>query len=137
MQARTDPSWLTCGLISGGLLMRATCLWSAKKMLGWFSQPLNGFGDWVEVSFVIVHTAPTLVKPKLVASPGQRPRIAVLAGLGIYAACVVLQICLGRPVETRVVALFAIGIPLLVALAAWWSWQPEVAAKQSATQGAA
>lgn len=100
---------------------------------GWFGEPLKGFGGWMEVSFVIVLAAQVLLKPKLVASPGQRQRIAALAPLSIYAACMVFQMCLGHPVETRVVALFAMGIPLLVALAAWWSWQPEVAAQQSAT----
>lgn len=96
---------------------------------GWFGETLKGFAGWMEVSFVIVLAAQVLVKPKLVASRGQHQRLAVLAPLGIYAACMVFQMCLGHPVETRVVAFFAMGIPLLVALAAWWSWQPEVAAQ--------
>lgn len=100
---------------------------------GWFGETLKGFGGWMEVSFVIVLAAQVLVKPKLVASKSQRQRIAVLAPLGIYAACMVFQMYLGHPNETRVVAFFAMGIPLLVALAAWWSWQPKVPTQQPPT----
>ena len=99
---------------------------------GWFGETLKGFSGWMEVSFVIVLAAQILVKPRLVTSRGQRQRIAVLLPIGIYAACMVFQMCLGNPVETRVVAFFAMGIPLLAALVAWWSWQPGLAAQQSA-----
>ena len=108
--------------------------WTVQRTHGgWFGETLKGFDGWMEVSFVIVLAAQTVVKPKLVACWGQRQRIAVLAPLGIYAACMVFQMCLGHPVETRVVALFAMGIPLLVALAAWWSWWPEVLSRPQVT----
>ena len=100
---------------------------------GWFGETLKGFSGWMEVSFVIVLTAQVVVKPKLVAFGGQRQRIAVLAPIGIYGACMVFQMCLGHPVETRVVAFFAMGIPLLVALAAWCSWRPAPAVRRPAT----
>ena len=34
----------------------------------------------------------------------------------------VFQMLFGHPIETRAVAFFAMGLPTLVALAAWWQW---------------
>ncbi|MFM6992190.1 MAG: oxygenase MpaB family protein [Rhodoferax sp.] len=37
----------------------------------------------------------------------------------------VFQMLKGHPVETRTIALFAMGIPLLIGLAGWWRWDPD------------
>ncbi len=34
-----------------------------------------------------------------------------------------IQLLFGHPIETRAVAFFAMGLPVVVALAAWWQWQ--------------
>jgi hypothetical protein len=82
----------------------------------------------------------------------QRPRAALavarrhtLAPLVIYGGNMVFQIALGHPVETRTIALFAMGIPLLAALCGWRRWQaageqvtaPEAAAGEAAAWQAA
>ena len=43
--------------------------------------------------------------------------------LSIYAAGMVFQMILGNPVEIRTIAAFAMGIPLLCALAGFQRWR--------------
>ena len=49
--------------------------------------------------------------------------MAALMPIAIYAAGLGFQLLFGHPIETRAVAFFAMGLPVVVALAAWWQWQ--------------
>ena len=89
---------------------------------GWFGETLQGFAGWMVVSFSIVLLFQTLFAPRPSAGTGPRARRAALAPIAIYAAGMVFQMLFGHPIETRAVAFFAMGLPTLVALAAWWQW---------------
>ena len=89
---------------------------------GWFGETLQGFAGWMVVSFAIVLLFQTLFAPRPSAGTGPRPGVAALAPIAIYAAGMVFQMLFGHPIETRAVAFFAMGLPALVALAAWWQW---------------
>lgn len=94
---------------------------------GWFGETLIGFAGWMTVAFVIV----VLFRLAVRAQP-PRPALPALGRhtsvpLVIYGGSMLFQACLGTPVETRVIALFAMGIPLLAALCGWARWRAPVA----------
>ena len=100
----------------------------AKTDGAWFGETVQGFVGWVFVAFVIVLTF------RLTARP-QAPRPAApflprhaLVPLALYGAGIVFQMVMGNPVEIRTIAPFAMGIPLLCALAGWQRWSKETAA---------
>jgi hypothetical protein len=88
----------------------------------WFTETLQGFVGWFVVSFAIIFVFHLSVRRRAL-----RPAVAiakwhVLVPLAIYGGSMVFQMCAGHPVETRTIALFAMGIPLLCAgfgLARW------------------
>jgi putative membrane protein len=55
----------------------------------------------------------------------------------IYSGLMAFQIVAGFPVETRSIAVFAMGIPVLCALAGWRHWRTHDAGTQGETQPAA
>jgi uncharacterized membrane protein len=92
---------------------------------GWFGETLQGFAGWMLVSFVIVMLAQSLLSAAQQAPSRTAAKWPVLLACGLYASAMVFQMIWGHPIETRAVALFAMGIPLLVACNAWWQWQKE------------
>lgn len=95
----------------------------AKTDGAWFGETVQGFFGWVFVAFVIIFgfrlsmrkRAPRPLAPFL-------PR-HTLVPLGIYASGMVFQMVLGNPVEIRSIAPFAMGIPLLCAVAGLQRWR--------------
>jgi uncharacterized membrane protein len=110
--------------------------WIMTKTDGWwFGETLQGFVGWALVSFVIVFSFRLTLRGRPL-----RPALAVarrdtLAPLVIYGGNMLFQIFLGHPVETRTIALFAMGIPLLAALCGWRRWQ--AAGEQATAPGTA
>ncbi|GAA4422973.1 carotenoid biosynthesis protein [Acidovorax lacteus] len=95
--------------------------WDMLKKGSWFGETMQGFVGWVFVSFVIlsVFRWNQRSRPE-VAAPHP---LMVLLPMGIYASGMVFQMIWGVPVETRAIAPFAMGIPLLCALAGFWRWR--------------
>jgi uncharacterized membrane protein len=90
---------------------------------GWFGETLQGFAGWMLISFMIVAIFQSMVRTEPAAS-AQRPiKRAAALPIGIYAFCMVFQVLMGHPIETRAVAFFAMGIPVFAAAVAWWQWQ--------------
>ncbi len=109
-----------------------------KKDGAWFGETVQGFFGWVFVAFCIVLVF-RLVMRKFPSQPasGVNRRHALLPVL-IYAGLMVFQIIAGFPVETRSIAVFAMGIPLLCALAGWRHWKMHDNSSQGETaRGAA
>lgn len=98
--------------------------WIMTKTDGWwFGETLQGFFGWALVSFVIVFSFRMTLR-KWPAQPALPvARWHVLLPLMIYGGSMVFQMALGNPVETRTIALFAMGIPLLSALCGWARWR--------------
>lgn len=91
---------------------------------GWFGETVEGFVGWMIVSFLI-----TLVFDRMSVrllhpiSVDGRSESAVALLLAIYTSAMVFQMIWGATLALKVVAFFAMGIPLLVAWTAWTHWR--------------
>jgi putative membrane protein len=94
----------------------------AEKDGDWFGETVRGFEGWMLVSFVIVALFQAVARPKLVAAPSPRAHPAALVPLLVYTGLIVFQVTQTQPVALRVIAFFAMGIPLLIAGVAWSQW---------------
>ncbi len=90
---------------------------------GWFGETLQGFAGWMLISFLIVLIAQRLVRAPSLPSLRTPARLAAAMPIAIYTGGTVFQMAMGHPIETRAVAFFAMGIPILAAAAAWWQWR--------------
>ena len=104
-----------------------------KKDGAWFGETVQGFVGWMFVAFCIVLVFRLVVR-KLPIRPatGVDRRHALLPVL-IYAGLMVFQIVAGFPVETRSIAVFAMGIPVVCALAGWRHWRTHDMTNQGET----
>ena len=109
--------------------------WIMTKTDGWwFGETLQGFAGWALVSFVIVLLFRLSVRsqPPQASLPVARPHM--LVPLAIYGANMLFQMAMGTPVETRTIALFAMGIPLLAAVCGFSRWQAQAALRLVQTE---
>jgi uncharacterized membrane protein len=112
--------------------------WIMTKTDGWwFGETLQGFVGWATISFVIVMLFRFSVRrlPPQAALPVARKHM--LVPLAVYGGNMAFQIALGTPVETRTIALFAMGIPLLAAMCGFSRWQAQAALREAAAERAA
>lgn len=93
-----------------------------KKDGGWFGETMQGFAGWLLIAFLIVLIFQYVTKPELAQRRSAGLALAAATPLGIYTSAMVFQMLFSHPVETRAVAFFAMGIPVLVAGVAWWHW---------------
>lgn len=97
--------------------------WIMTKTDGWwFGETLQGFFGWAFVSFVIVFSFRMSLRHQPVKRAVPIAKWHVLLPLTIYGGSMAFQMAAGSPVETRTIALFAMGIPLLCALIGWSRW---------------
>lgn len=90
---------------------------------GWFGETLQGFVGWMAVAFTIIYSFRlTLRRKPPVAGSGVTP-VHALVPLFVYGGSMLFQSLHGSPIETRAIALFAMGIPLLTALCGWTRWK--------------
>lgn len=88
----------------------------------WFGETVQGFFGWVFVSFVIVLGFRLSVRKLALQPSSPFLRHHALVPLVLYGSNMVFQMILGNPVEVRSIAPFAMGIPLLCALAGYQRW---------------
>ena len=97
--------------------------WIMTKTDGaWFGETVQGFFGWVFVAFVIIFGFRMSVRRLALQTASPFLRSHALVPLAIYASGMVFQMILGNPVEIRSIAPFAMGIPLLCALAGFRRW---------------
>ena len=100
--------------------------WIMKETDGdWFGETVRGFEGWMIVSFAIVALFQALAKPAAVSAPtatDPRVRRAALVPALLYGGLMLFQVAQVQPVALKVVSFFAMGIPALIALHAWWQW---------------
>jgi uncharacterized membrane protein len=89
----------------------------------WFGETLQGFFGWTFVSFFIVFCFRLTLRKRAPQPARHIAKWHVLLPMMIYGGSMVFQMCAGSPVETRTIAFFAMGIPLLCALCGWWRWR--------------
>jgi len=89
----------------------------------WFGETLQGFFGWAFVSFFIVFCFRLTLRRRAPQPARHIAKWHVLVPMLIYGGSMVFQMCAGTPVETRTIAFFAMGIPLLCALCGWWRWR--------------
>lgn len=89
----------------------------------WFGETVQGFIGWGVVAFFII-LAFRLLRPAVPFTPTSTfSRRHALVPVLIYAGLMASQVATGYPVETRSITVFAMGIPVLCALAGWRYWQ--------------
>ena len=110
--------------------------WIMAKQDGWwFGETLQGFVGWMTVSFTILFAFRRLARMRPpAASPSAR---RVLVPLGVYGFLMVYLMLLGAPVETRTIALFAMGFPLLAATLGLLRWRGVLARPDAGAHRAA
>ncbi|MCC6070917.1 carotenoid biosynthesis protein [Massilia sp. GCM10020059] len=97
--------------------------WIMAKTDGWwFGETVQGFAGWALVSFVIVFGFRLSLRGRAPRPAMPVARRHALVPLGIYGGSMLFQVIEGYPVETRTIALFAMGIPLLTALCGFARW---------------
>lgn len=98
--------------------------WIMAKTDGWwFGETVQGFAGWTFVSFVIVFGFRLSLRGRTPQPALAVARRHALVPLAIYGGSMLFQMAEGSPVETRTIALFAMGIPLLAALCGFARWQ--------------
>lgn len=94
-----------------------------KQDGGWFGETLQGFAGWMFIAFVIIFLFRLWTRQSAASPATPAAMRAALVPLAIYASGMVFQMLLGHPVETRAIAVFAMGIPLLCAFHGWQEWR--------------
>ncbi|MDC0711861.1 carotenoid biosynthesis protein [Stigmatella sp. ncwal1] len=94
-----------------------------KKDGGWFGETLQGFVGWMLVSFTIIVLFRLSLRKRASVAALPVARRHALVPLFIYGGNMVFQMVLGMPVETRTIAFFAMGLPLLAALCGFSRWK--------------
>jgi len=100
--------------------------WIMEKKDGWwFGETLQGFVGWMLVAFTIVFAFRLLLRRLPVAPVAAAPLGVVLVPLALYAGLMVFLATMGTPVETRTIAVFAMGVPLFCASCGLVRWRTE------------
>ena len=97
----------------------------------WFGETLQGFFGWAFVSFVIIFGFRLTLRKRAPQPALHIAKWHSLVPMLLYGGSMAFQMTFGSPVETRTIAFFAMGIPLLCALLGWWRWR-----RQGTLQGA-
>jgi putative membrane protein len=98
--------------------------WIMTKTDGWwFGETVQGFAGWAFVTFVIVASFRFSLRKWPAAPTAPFSRWNTVVPLLVYGGSMCFQVAKGYPVETRSIALFAMGIPLLTALCGVQRWR--------------
>lgn len=97
-----------------------------KKNGAWFGETVQGFWGGVFISFCIIASFCWSVYRSGLARPPWAPRRYAVVPLALYGTGKAFQVVRGHPMEIRSIAPFAMGIPLLCALAGQQRWQAAV-----------
>jgi uncharacterized membrane protein len=89
----------------------------------WFGETVQGFVGWTVVSFAIAMLF-QLLQRGAETRPAPFEKKHALVPMLIYMNLMAFQVLYGHPLETRTIAVYAMGTPLLAALLAYrsWSW---------------
>jgi uncharacterized membrane protein len=88
----------------------------------WFGETVRGFEGWMIVSFAIVSVFLATQRPESAGPATAQARRAAAVPIALYAFMMLFQIAFTQPVALKVIAFYAMGIPLLAAAVGWWQW---------------
>jgi putative membrane protein len=91
----------------------------------WFGETIQGFFGWMFVSFVIVFLFRLTIRGTTPPPWGRATRRHALVPVVLYAGFMVFQMAVSEPMELRTIAFFAMGMPILCALAGLQHWKLE------------
>jgi uncharacterized membrane protein len=111
-------------------MVRKIGAWVMLNPGDYFGEQLRGFAGWTLVSFLIAFTVRLSHRRFPPSGHQPAPLVAVLYPVAAYGAWWVFFTLAGYPHGTRVVAAYAMGIPVLAALSGIWQWR---AAQQRTT----
>jgi putative membrane protein len=94
----------------------------AETTGGWFGETVEGFVGWMTVSMAILLSFRSIIRRVPPVPVTRVTRRDALVPVLLYAGFMAFQMALGHPVETRSIAAFAMGIPVLAAIAGWRQW---------------
>lgn len=98
--------------------------WIMEKTNGaWFGETVQGFFGWTFIGFAIMFGFRLIARFATPVRPTRETTRAALVPMAIYGSGVAFQATFGHPVETRSIAIFAMGIPLLCAFHGWRLWR--------------
>lgn len=98
--------------------------WIMEKTNGaWFGETVQGFFGWTFIGFAIMFGFRLIARFATPVTPTRETTRAALVPMAIYGSGVAFQATFGHPVETRSIAIFAMGIPLLCAFHGWRLWR--------------
>ncbi|MGE3509377.1 MAG: carotenoid biosynthesis protein [Vicinamibacterales bacterium] len=98
--------------------------WVMEKTNGaWFGETVQGFVGWTFIGFAILFGFRLAFGRARSVSPTPAAGRAALVPIAVYGSGVAFQATFGYPVETRSIAIFAMGIPLLCAVHGWRQWR--------------
>lgn len=90
---------------------------------GWFGETLQGFVGWMTTAFFIALFFERVARQRPDRTAPARAHRAVAVLLAIYSCALVFQLVWGDTGALRVIALFAMGTPLLLAWVGWFQWR--------------
>lgn len=98
--------------------------WIMEKTDGaWFGETVQGFFGWMFIGFAILFAFRVWTRRTPSAPRTPATIRAALVPMLVYGGGIAFQVMFGYPVETRTIAVFAMGIPLLAAIHGWRQWR--------------
>ncbi len=94
-----------------------------EKNGAWFGVTLQSFTGWLVVSFSILAVFLLATKSRNWSLPGDFRVSHALIPVAMYSSWVGFWVMYGQPVETRTVAAFAMGMPILIVLLTYRHWK--------------
>jgi uncharacterized membrane protein len=104
-------------------MVRKVGAWVMINPGDYFGEQLRGFAGWTLVSFLIGFIVRLSHRRLPPAGHQPAPLVAVLYPVAAYGGWWVFFTLAGYPFGTRVVAAYAMGIPVLAALSGIWQWR--------------
>lgn len=95
----------------------------AKTDGAWFGETVQGFVGWTVIGFAILCAFRVWVGRVAPAPTSAAAARAACVPMVVYGGSLAFQVMFGHPVETRSIAVFAMGIPLLCAVHGWRLWR--------------
>lgn len=97
----------------------------AKTDGAWFGETVQGFVGWTLIGFAILFAFRLWIRRVEPAPTTPAAARVAWVPMLVYGGSLAFQVTFGHPVETRSIAVFAMGIPWLCAMHGFWQWRAQ------------